>query len=268
MTPSRKDLRHRLEWTNQPRAQKPVVVRAETEIRVIAADLLDELAPEERARARNTLNPTHQIDVGVVDRGHSLDMAALVVDADPVRIDEQDLRLGFEHVDEGLDEVGRLRIVRVDDADVLAGDHLERPIDRARLAHALVPNASETPSGAGGHSIEHFGRLVRRTIVNDDELDGFVLLREQGLERFLEQSCAIARRCDEGNERRHNQLTVRQAHEGVNRPASSSGSSRPCDNRVRAVGGFARFGLVRVQGQQDVGGIHAEAAAPVDRGVR
>ena len=130
----------------------------EHEVRRPPRQVVDGLA-QERSRAR--------VDVGADELGH-------------VAEDHVDGGIRVEDLDLAFDLVGTKAVVRVEEGEVVTRRQLDRAVSRGAHARVLLPLVAQRRAEAPRDVAAGVGRAV----VEDDQLDGGVGLREDALDRL------------------------------------------------------------------------------------
>jgi hypothetical protein len=141
--------------------------------------------------------------VTLVGRGRRL---AVGVDNPNVPVDEHDVRVGVEHRNFARELLGKPRIVRVEERDVLAARFADRSVPRAGAPAVVLVEVAQPVSVRG----QSFLGVVGRAVVDDEQLDVRIRLREDALHRFADVGRAVVRR-DRGRDARHRQRRVARA---------------------------------------------------------
>ncbi len=105
-------------------------------------------------------------------------------------------------VDEALDALGRVVIVRIEKRDVLAGGERRAFVQRGRRAAVLARDEPHWKRQPLDRLRDRGRRAVRRAVVDDDELQVPVRLRCHGRDRGADETRVVVRGQHDGDARR------------------------------------------------------------------
>lgn len=148
---------------------------------------------EDALDVREVVRVVHRAEISLFDD------ATVGVDRRHVGPHHPDLGVGAEHLDLRLDLPGEEGVVRVEQRDELASRVHEAEVPCRRHAAVGLVDVSHRPPVAFNHS----AGVVRGSVVDDDDLDVAVALREHALDRRPDDPRSIVRRDYDTDETRH-----------------------------------------------------------------
>jgi hypothetical protein len=160
-------------------------------------------APEERRLLEDEIRDVDQLPE--IERfggtKGSYDVA-LLVDEEAVAVHHRAVAMPLEMVDGGADRPRQVRIVRVQPREDLAASESEPLVDTVGLPPVLRGGPAQAPFVAP----ENLERLVRGTSVHNEVFDPRVVLRENALDRLLDELPLVEGRRDDRDEGKIGQL--------------------------------------------------------------
>jgi hypothetical protein len=161
--------------------------------RCVARPLADRWrAFEHSLDVRECMRVVHRPEVSL------LDDPAVGIHRRHVGPDHPDLGVGAEHLDLRLDLPGEEGVIRIEQRDEFSSRMQEAKVPRRRDAAVGLVDVAHRPAIA----LDDGASVVGRSVVDDDDLDVAIALREHALDRRADDRRAVVRRDDDAHEPR------------------------------------------------------------------